>query len=261
MKIPIFALVILLTFSRAEAEEAWAPDFLIIGAQKAGTTALYHLITQHPRIVKRRGEIHFFDWSFKRGVAWYKQQFPLRPSPEYLVGEKSPYYMFHPLVAERVHSLYPKVKIMLLLRNPVDRAYSQYWHNIRNNNESLTFAEAIEAEPSRLEGVAPNSYNHRNYSYLARGVYVDQIKSWLDLFPKEQILVLSAAELRKNPRDVLNSVFSFLGLNSYSVVVDDPESRSDYPPMDSELRKQLVEYFEPFNHQLEELLEVKFNWL
>jgi hypothetical protein len=269
-----FLAFLILSFSaeikaeQIEDQNDWAPDFLMIGAQKAGTTALYHFIIQHPLVVKRTGEIHFFDVQFNRGIEWYKNQFPLRPSPQYVLGEKTPFYLFHPLAAQRVHALFPKVKIILLLRNPVDRAYSQYWYNVRMKRELLSFKEALGAEKERLadekqqllQNPLYKSYNFRHYSYLARGIYVDQIKSWLSLFPKEQLLILSSTDLRENPEKVLNKVFSFLEIHPYSVQVRNASKHSQYEPMDPTLRKQLSDYFEPYNRQLEKLLGRTFNW-
>ncbi len=250
----ILLLVAAFFFNLALAEE-WAPDFLIVGAQKGGTSALYNLIIQHPKIVKQTGEIHFFDNHFEKGVEWYKKQFPPCPAGS-IVGEKST-YMLHPLVPQRIHALFPKIKIMMILRNPVERAYSNYWFNVRKKLEFSSFEEAIQKE---LEQLAKGAVPPRLYSYLSKGNYADQIKSFLALFPREQILIISATDLREHPKKTLNRVYAFLGLSSFSVFVRDPHSKSDYPPMDPQMRKQLAEYFEPFNRQLEELLEVTFNW-
>ena len=247
---------------------------MIIGAQKAGTTALAHMLKQHPFVlgptekVDRSGEIHYFDDNFEKGEKWYKKHFFKKPSSEYVNGDRSPYYLFHPLVARRVHENYPKVKLIIVLRNPVDRAYSHYWFNIALGQEPLSFEEALFAEPSRLEGEEARfkkdplykSNKHRFFSYLARSRYVEQIKHWLKFFPKEQILFIEAAELRKRPRETLHKVFSFLGLPKFDVVVSDPEKNMHYPPMDNGLRKSLEEYFKPYNAELEELLECHFNW-
>jgi Sulfotransferase domain len=247
----------------------WKPDFLIVGAQKAGTTVLHQLINQHPQVVKKRNEVHFFDANFDRGVEWYQNQFKKRPSSSHLIGDKSPYYIFHPFVPERVYSLYPKVKIIVLLRNPVDRAYSQYWMNIRigKEDENVSFEEAIAAEPARIAGeyekLRDPSYTgsaYRRYSYLARGVYVDQIKNWLNYFPKEQMLILSSTDLRNSPKEVLKRCFSFLSLPQHPIILSDPEKHSDYEPMNSKTRKQLAAYFLPYNKALEELLDREFHW-
>lgn len=247
---------------------SWEPDFLIVGAQKAGTTALYHFINQHPQIVKKKGEVHFFDEQFYKGVEWYQNQFSPRPTPSHLIGDKSPYYLFHPYVPERVHRLYPNVKIIVLLRNPIDRAYSQYWMNRRAHVEPLSFEDAIEAEPQRISGELdklksdyyPNGGPHRRFSYISRSIYIDQIKNWLKFFPKKQMLVISSTDLRKNPQGVLNKCFNFLGIPKHPVEVKNPERHSEYEPMKSETRTRLAAYFRPFNEELEQLLNRSFHW-
>lgn len=251
-----------------QAEQDWAPDFLIIGAQKSGTTVLYEFLNSHPMVVKKLDEVHFFDRNFEKGVEWYKNQFAPRPDPSYILGDKSPYYLFHPLAAQRAYALYPNVKIIVILRNPVDRAYSQYWMNVRGNVEPLSFKEAVQAEPSRLAGEKEKiladplykSYNYPKFSYLARGIYVDQLKEWFSYYPREQFLILSSDDLRKDPRQVMSEVYAFLGLPDYINNAWDNNRKSEYPPMGAGLRLKLKEHFKPYNQQLEELLERKFNW-
>lgn len=248
-------------------EAPWTPDFLIIGAQKAGTTALYDFIKQHPKVVKKKLEVHFFDINFFLGVDWYQAQFAERPTPDHIIGDKSPYYMFHPYVPERVHSLYPKVKIIAILRNPVDRAYSQYWMNVRSANETLSFEKALKAEHKRLKGENDNikdpTYpcrNHRRFSYLSRGIYVEQLRNWLTYFPREQLWVISSDDLRNDANTVLNQIFEFLGLPPHQISILHPDKHSQYEPMDPNLRKSLVEYYRPYNEELEKFLNMKFNW-
>jgi hypothetical protein len=266
----IYRLCILIFISHGlcSANSDWQPDFLIIGAQKAGTTALRKFLNEHPNVVKKTGEEHFFDLHFSNGVDWYQKLFPLRNDTQYIIGDKTPYYIFHPLVPQRVYSLYPDVKIIMILRNPIDRAYSQYWMNIRSQQEDLSFEEAINAEESRLAGEEELffkdeyylSHKHRYFSYLARGAYVTQIKRWLDFFPREQMLILKNEDLKKHPDEVMKSIFAFLGLSDYHPSLPREDKHSNYKPMSAETRARLVEYFRPYNRQLEELLDIKFDW-
>lgn len=217
-------------------------------------------------VVKKNAETHFFDYNFTKGTSWYEAQFPPRPQPDHLIGDKSPYYLFHPMVPERVHSLYPHVKLIVILRNPVDRAYSHYWHVVDRDEEDFSFRKAVLAEKGRLKGEVkklkdPAYYSpeHHRHSYVARGIYVKQIKRWLSFFPREQMLILSSDDLRHNPQEVMDRVFAFLGLPSYT-----PKKFTDghrrYRPMNPKMRKRLSEYYRPYNQQLEELLGMKFNW-
>lgn len=275
MHLRIFmAIMLVLTFLgiriSVEGKEKWAPDFIIVGAMKSGTGALRSFIMQHPLILapEDKSEVHFFDLNFEKGPKWYKEQFPERPSPDYLVGEKSPYYIVHPLVPKRMFSLYPKVKVIMILRNPVDRAYSHYQFNRNRDKESLSFEEAIKAESSRLaeeekklkQNPLYHSSAYKAYSYLTRGVYVDQIQRWLSYFPSEQILVLSLDDLKVDSKRVTDEVFAFLGLPEYEINPQFDKKKSNYAPMSPETRKKLIKYFQPYNQQLEELLNREFHW-
>ncbi|MGA9381532.1 MAG: sulfotransferase [Phormidium sp.] len=244
------------------------PTFIIVGAQKSGTTSLYQYLIQHPQIVPAsQKEVHFFDLNFAKGVDWYKQQFPT-VSPGLITGEASPYYIFHPVVAQRVYELFPEVKLIALLRNPVERAISHYYHEVRLGFEKLGLADAIAQESARLKGETAKmladatyySYNHQHYTYLSRGIYVEQLKHWMQFFPKEQFLVLPSEELYNQPNQVLNQVLEFLELPSYQLTQYDKYNSGEYPEINPETRQQLQEYFQPYNQQLEEFLGVKFPW-
>src|SRR6187200_1451927 len=139
-------------YGTATARGRPLPDFLVIGAQKAGTTALYAYLRWHPGITGPSWkEVSFFDRHWWRGEAWYRGQFPLRAGGR-LVGEASPSYLFHPLAPERARSLVPDAKLIALVRNPVDRAYSQYQHAVALGREPLSFEDALAAEDERLVG-------------------------------------------------------------------------------------------------------------
>ncbi|MEI8124455.1 MAG: sulfotransferase domain-containing protein [Parachlamydiaceae bacterium] len=251
------------------ASDPALPSFLIIGAQKSGTTTLYDILRQHPNVVNRPGEVHFFDVNFYLGVEWYAKQYPKARKMDAIRGDKSPYYLFYPFAAERAFATLPEAKIIILLRNPVDRAYSQYWMNKRKNIEPLSFEEAIEVEAERLaeemaelEKSEPidGTGNHRKYSYLSRGLYAEQIQRWLDYFPKEQVMVISSDDLRKDIQKVTKEVLTFLELPTYNHFNWNRGITHSYPPMDPILRETLSDYFRPYNAQLEELLGRKFNW-
>jgi len=170
------------TFGRLTARRRPLPDFLVIGAQKAGTTALYAYLRWHPGIAGPSWkEVSFFDRHWWRGEAWYRGQFPLRAG-ERLVGEASPSYLFHPLAPERARSLVPGAKLVALLRDPVDRAYSQYQHEVALGREPLSFEDALAAEEERTRGEAerlaadPRAFSRAwwDHTYAARGRYAEQ---------------------------------------------------------------------------------------
>lgn len=256
------------------------PQFLIIGAQKCGTSSLYNYMVQHtcvaPAAVK---EVHFFDLNYHRGLIWYRSHFPTvfrkfrnseKCAAKLITGEATPYYLFHPLVPRRVKGDLPGVKLIVLLRNPVDRAYSQYHHVLRKGSEfeTLTFAEAIEADAERLRGetqkmLADETYNslsHQHHSYVAKGIYVDQLQMWSSYFAAEQMLVMAAEELYSHPASVLTRVFEFLELPDQDIPDLSVRNPGAYRDMDAEVRSRLVEFDRPHNARLYEFLKMKFDW-
>jgi len=256
------------TAGRLTARWRDLPDFLVIGAQKAGTTALYAYLRWHPAIAGPFWkEVSFFDRHWSRGEAWYRGQFPLRRNGR-LVGEASPSYVFHPLAPERVYSLVPDVRLVVLLREPGDRAYSQYQHEVALGREPLSFEDALEAEEERLEGEVarlrsdPRAFSRAwwDHTYASRGLYADQLERWFELFPREQVLALTTEELGARPGETYATVLSFLGapphaLDSYPRVFD-----RDYPPMREDTRRALTARFGEPNRRLEELLGRPLGW-
>lgn len=248
------------------------PSFIIIGAQRGGTTSLYNYLCEHPHILPaREKEIHFFDKAYVRGLAYYRAYFPSRLTHIgscAITGEATPYYFFHPLAPERLRAHFPHVKLILLLRNPVERAYSHYQHQVRLGDEPLSFEDALDREPTRLHGehariVAEPEYNsfaHQQFSYLARGVYVEILRHWFTLFPRDQFLILKSEDLYANPPAVLKRVFAFLGLPDWSLSTYTPFNQARYDDMQLATRARLTEYFALYNQQLYALLGEDFGW-
>ena len=256
------------------------PHFMIIGTQKGGTTSLYQYLIEHPCIapiwIK---EPHFFDIYFYKGVHWYRSHFPTTVEQYYarhiqkhdlITGEASPYYLFHPQAAQRVAKTLPRAKFILLLRNPVDRAYSQYQHQTRQEGvEPLSFEEALESEEQRLAGEEEKmlrdekyfSFNHRHYSYLARSKYIEQLPAWMDLFPREQFLLLRSEDLYADPKAIVKQTLDFLGLpSSYLKQEYKPFNDAKYAKMAPATRERLLAYFKPYNTRLYDYLGRDFGW-
>ncbi|MGJ3253062.1 MAG: sulfotransferase domain-containing protein [Elainellaceae cyanobacterium] len=254
------------------------PDFIILGAQKCGTSSLYGCLSQHPQVVPvHEKELHFFDLNFHRGVEWYRAQFPLRIHRRYeqivhqqslVSGEASPYYLFHPHVPRRIAAIAPDIKLVILLRNPVDRAYSHYHHNVRKRRESLSFAEAIQQEGNRIQGEHDRILNddryistaHQHFSYLARGVYVDQIRAFEKFFPKEQILIVRSEQLFEATNTAYREVLDFLNLPLWFPKNFKPRNVNSYTQIEPAIRRQLQTYFEPHNQRLYAHLGIDFGW-
>lgn len=241
------------------------PDFIIIGGQKCGTTSLYNYLIQHPEIVAAATkEVHFFDLQFDKGVEWYEAQFPENG----ITGEASPYYIFHPLVPQRIYQLYPNVKLIALLRDPVARTISHYFHEVRLGFEELSLESAIASETTRLQGETEKiladgtyySFNHQHYTYRSRSIYLDQLKHWQKYFPSEQLLILESEEFYKNPATTVNQVFEFLQLPPYQLAQYSIYNMGDYPQVSETILHQLVDSFQPHNQQLAAYLGREFNW-
>ncbi|MDP9223270.1 MAG: sulfotransferase domain-containing protein [Actinomycetota bacterium] len=249
------------------------PDFLILGAQKAGTTSLYTYLSAHPNV--RPGlfkEAHFFDLRFARGERWYRAIFPLSSQlarSRAITGEASPYYLYHPLAAERAAKVTPSVRLIVLLRNPIERAWSHYRQEVADGREPLSFIEAIRAEPRRLDraedalragGPADLMDNHRRYSYVGRGRYAEQLARWFAAFPREQVLVLRAEDLFHEPTRIWAQVESFLDLP----FADQPEFRAynaqPYARLPPEAGEELAEIFQRPNDELRALLGPDVGW-
>ena len=257
------------------------PSFIIIGAQKCGTTSLNAYLRSHPNVCRpvksdqrdSRKELNFFDENFEKGVSWYRACFP-RLLEGFITGEATPTYLFHPHVPKRMASVLPDVKLIVLLRNPTERAYSHYYHNVRKNRETISFEEAIAAESERASGEFRKmledehyfNFNYKCFAYLSRGIYVDQFKRWFEFFPREQILILKFEDFAADPTVTFRQVLNFLDLPSWEPKeykqynsYEDKSSMS-YPSMNTETRSYLINYFKPHNERLYEYLGVDFDW-
>lgn len=260
-----------LFFRRLNAKTRVLPNFLIIGAQKSGTTSLYLYLTKHPNIIPAaKKEIHYFDLNSKKTESWYRAFFP-REAEMFngrITGEASPQYMFIPGVLPRLKALLPNVKIIIILRNPVTRAYSHYQHQLRMGRETISFEEAIEAESSRIlpgykrmmadEDYVDYSYMH--FSYLERGKYYDQVLTCFNHFKKENILIIQSEKFNRNPKEEYDKIISFLGLSPHPIDFPKKYKEFKYPPMNETTRQKLNQFFEPYNEKLFELIGEQFDW-
>lgn len=256
------------------------PEFVILGAQRAGTTSLYFYLAEHPCVAPGvlTKEVHFFDINFGKGVAWYRTHFPtlfrkqyvkLRHGFDLVTGEGTPYYLFHPHVPYRMAPILPNAKLIVMLRNPVDRAYSHYRHEVALGFERLSFEEALDRETERLqdeiekirENPSYQSFSHQHWTYQARGLYLDQLEVWHSIYPREQMLILNTEEFFSDPREGLRSVSRFLGLPEWSPV-EFPKLNAHRagPGLEERIRRRLQEHFHEPNDRLFEYLGVDFGW-
>lgn len=259
---------------KSNAYHRLLPNYLIIGAQKAGTTSLYKYLCQHPNILPAfRKEIHYFDLNYSKNLNWYKSFFPLRAklnsnSHPIITGEASPQYIFHPHSLLRIKNDLPNIKIILLLRNPIYRTYSHYQHQKRVGRENLTFEKAIEQEENRTEGELDkmirdenfNSHNYLMYSYVRRSIYYYQVKQLYNLFNSENYLIIQSEKFNTNPQYEYDKVLTFLNLDNFRLEVSKKYNVQNYPPIKEKTKKKLEEFFHPYNEKLFELIGERYDW-
>ena len=242
------------------------PDFIIIGSQKCGTTSLYDYLVQHPKIESAlTKEVHYFDLNFTKSIKWYQAFFPKTGT---LTGEATPYYMHYPHSMSRIAATLPDVKLFILLRNPVDRAYSSYQHQIWKRRETLSFEQAIDNEQDRIAGEFEKlskdesyySLNHHHFSYLDRGIYHEQIQRCYDHFATENVMIIDSAEFYSNTERIYGDALKFLNLEPHQLTEYRNVALRGYPKMSEATRQRLVEYYRPHNQRLYELLNRQFEW-
>ena len=186
------------------------PDFLVLGTQKGGTTTLQQLLSQHPSVYLAPGkEVHYFSKHWDQPTAWYASHYQAA-RPEECCGDITPFYLFHPLVPQRIHSLLPNAQLIVLLRDPVERALSQYFHSVRLGFETLALEDALAAEEERL---STGELQHlQEHSYVSRSRYLEQLDRYLKLFPDQQLLVLQSEPFFTDPAATWQQIETFLGL-------------------------------------------------
>lgn len=243
-------------------------DFLIVGAQRCGTTSMFKALAQHPLVAQpflRKG-VHYFDKHYDEGREWYRGHFPVRATSimtragrgRPITGESSPYYMFHPLAASRIARDLPSVKVIALLRDPVERAHSAHSHERAKGFEDLDFAAAIEAEPTRIAGERErmladptyDSYHLQHHAYVARGEYITQLERLVGLLGRERVLVVDSQDFFTEPHRVFAEVLRFLGLPPSDRVIFEKHNARSRSTLDSAVRERLQGHFEPYDEAL-----------
>jgi hypothetical protein len=244
----------------ATADLRPVPSFVILGAQRAGTTSLYNWLCAHPKIKPARTiEVHYFDNYYDRGERWYRSHFPLL-APGQMTGEASPYLLFHPLAPERVARDLPASTLLIaLLRNPVERALSHYWLQRRQGHEAEDLPRALELEQERLAGAVDRvargerNYQHRHFSYMERGIYAPQLRRWFDHVGRDRLLVIESEQLFSDP-DVRATVLGRIGLAPTDVPFPALNAAQRETRVDDATLATLEARFEKPNAELFELL-------
>jgi hypothetical protein len=263
------------SYGRITAPARMLPSFLICGGQRCGTTSLYRALAAHPVVLKavlHKG-VHYFDTAYHRGSAWYRGHFPLERTAFKLAQrygvpaqtfESSPYYMYHPHAVARIARDLPDVKLIALVRNPVERAYSQHAHELARGFESEpSFGRALALEPARLRGqeerlaVDPRYYSfaHQHHAYRARGEYAIYLSAMAARIGRERMLVIESERFFAAPEEVYDEVLAFLGLPNLGYPpFERHNARPRTSPMDGRIRRELTAHFAVHDERLAEFL-------
>lgn len=265
------------------------PDFLVIGAKRGGTTSFYHDLIQHPNLcslfprpdhlpmAEATKGIHYFDQHFARGEAWYRSYLPTRAvrrrqaarvGGPVLVGEASPYYLFHPAAAARAHALLPDVKLIVLLRDPVVRAFSHWKERRREGVEALSFEDALAAEDERIGDDEERlrhdptfySYAHEQQSYRSQSEYAPALAVWRSFYTADRFLVLESEEYYRDPQAALDRTTEFLGLPQRATATGKVRNSAAGGDLVADTARRLSAHFTPFNRDLVELTGRSFGW-
>lgn len=243
------------------------PDYMIIGAQKSGTTTLFDTLSQHPSINNPKNkEMHYFDDRDIHSRNQYRSKFPI--SYRRLTGEATPIYIYYPGVPQRIRSMFPDCKFVVILRNPIGRAYSHYQMRVRRGKEDLSFEEALEAEESRLEEAHTQYKNNPeihnsgllSHSYRDRGVYCKQLERWWSVFPPSQFHVMSYENFINNPSDEYGELCDFLGISRCEDIKLGQPNVAKYPQISDSAYANLEMYYAEYNAKLFKMLGKTFPW-
>ena len=234
------------------------PDFIILGAQKCGTTSLFYYLMQHPHVLPSlRKEVNFWSSYVDYGLEWYQSQLAPHPaSGRWLTGESSPSYFTSPQAPERLVAALPQSKLIALLRNPVDRVVSHFYHQQRQNKEFRSLETAVDdllftfAHHPEAPTVNP----------LTAGFYAQHLRRWLQWVNPDRLLILQAETFFHQPDSIMADVQTFLGLPQISLDAYRPYNAGSYPAAETRVRAKLADFFAPYNRDLETLLDRRFGW-
>ncbi|MGF1494312.1 MAG: tetratricopeptide repeat protein [Microcoleaceae cyanobacterium] len=244
------------------------PHFIIIGAEKCGTSSLYQYISQHPQVLEPvKKEIHFFTQQFDKGLAWYEAHFlPISKKSGYITGEASTSYIgCHNDAPQRLFNLYPNVKLLAILRDPVERAVSHYNQLVRLGREGRPLEEVMMAEMEVLEGVnniwsVRHQYWNVGKGCIWHGLYICFLEQWMSVFPKEQFWILRSEDLFEQPGETMDGVFEFLEISGIQLAnYQKYNSGGQYKGIESILNRKMVNFFQSFTERLDDLLRAEAN--
>ncbi len=255
------------------------PSLLIVGGQRCGTSSMSRALSRHPAMFSAvlGMEVHYFDTGYGRGLDWYRSHFP-RPAHARLAAqragtqpvafESSPYYMFHPLAAERIFRDLPGVNLLVLLRDPVERAYSAHAHEVALGYESEPFERALNLEAGRLEGEVEQilrdpayaSFSHQHHAYRTRGQYAEQLERLEEIFGRERLHVVDSESFFTDPEPIYDGVLEFLRLPRGGHPAFQRHNARPRAPMPPIIRAALEEHYRPYDERLARWLRREPSW-
>ena len=255
------------------------PEFIVVGGQRCGTTSLFKNIAEHPQVLRPAVDkgIDWFTLHYDRGESWYRSHFPVERLARMRTSrhgrpvafEACTYYMFHPFAMERLAARLPDVKVVAMLRDPVERAFSAYKHELARGFETEAFDRALDLEDERLAGEAErmvaerdyHSFSYRHHGYVRRGQYAEQLRRMRDHFPAEQIHVVESESFFEQPEQTFAGVLDFLELPRVMPDRFDRWNGRPSSPMRQETRDRLRQHFRSHDRDLAELLGREPAWL
>ena len=270
-------------YGRCTAAARVHPDFLLVGAKRGGTTSLWKYLTEHPDVLpmfpraeKHKG-LYYFDEGFAHGDRWYRSHFPMRAhvarrarrtGHRTVVGEATPYYLYHPLAPERARTAVPDVAILVVLRDPVERAYSHYKERVRNQTEPLSFADAVDAEPARLAGEAERivtepgyvSFAHRHQSYVDQGRYAPMLERWFAAYGRDRVHVEISEEMYADPQATYDRVTDRIGIARHHLADTSAHNAEPARDLDPAVREHLADLLAPAVRATEAVLGRELPW-
>ena len=256
------------------------PEFIVVGGQRCGTTSLFKNIAEHPQVLRPAVDkgIDWFTLHYDRGESWYRSHFPVERLARMRTSrhgrpvafEACTYYMFHPFAMERLAARLPDVKVVAMLRDPVERAFSAYKHEFARGFETVAdFGEALALEDSRLEGelermradVTYESHPHRHQAYRRRGQYAEQLERVFQLFPRERVHVMDSEAYFAEPEREYAALLEFLDLSSFQPAAFERHNARPSSPMPGDTRELLTTHYKAHDERLADLLGRRPGWV
>ncbi len=270
-------------FGRATSRSRTVPDFLVVGSKRGGTTSMFNYLMMHPGVLglyprpRLQKSTDYFFKDFGRGEQWYRSNFHTRGFRDRvgeqigyapMGGEASPYYIWDPRVARRAYEVNPDLKAVMLVRNPVERAFSHWQERVHNGVEPLSFEQALAAEDARTDGELermlddPSYYSeaHDWYTYRSRGTYLPQLENWTSVFPADQLMVICSEDMYADVQGTFDRVSAFLGLPAVQLPTTKTFNASRRLPMPEGARRELTDFFAPHDRALSEHLGRPLAW-